>query len=651
MIFGCAVLILSFAVVLLLGLFSPICGTEVNHPVYPIAKIEGSLSRLEQAVAPLMALTEDEMVSRIPEHTGFRFMGCPNCDGGTQEGQLRWSIADPKRVRCHFCEMIFPNETYPENRVMTVTNPVGKSVDYPFWEDATGYRYLFSAKAWREARVYFSSRAQDLGELYQLTGEGQYARRAALILDTFARYYPGFLVSEDLPHRPKGFALSPPYPSMGGKWGRWRHDEMPTDLVYAYDSIYDSGALEALTQASGEDVKARVEQDLFHGAIRQDRFHEKDYSNAAPRIYEGYAVIGRVLGEPGLVHEAVRMSRTLFERKFYEDGFWLEGSVGYHLMTMRGMAQVFKVLKGYQDPPNYVDPADGTRYDRIDPERDIAIVARARRILEICRYPDGRSLPVHDNWARYDNLLVPEKSTSTLLAGMGHAWLARGAGEAQTQLHLHFSGGYGHEHADNLSLALFSKGHEVLPDLGYTHTRHRAWSTSSLCHNLVVIDEKRQYTRGGEAPSDGRLLAFETTSDEVQWVEAEAGAAYPGLADVYRRGLMLIQAGSSDVYAVDLFWVQGGAQHDWVLHGSADADGSVEVNVPLKPYGDHMLPDVSVRYPKGESDPGDAQGRNISYAFFQHVDQGQIDTDLVATFRLDQSPVGVRTHLPQQNGA
>ena len=84
-------------------------------------------------------------------------------------------------------------------------------------------------------------------------------------------------------------------------------------------------------------MRARIEHDFFRGAIRQDGFHGPVYGNASPRIYEGYAVIGRVIGDPGLVHEAVRRSRGIFERKFFFDGFWCEGSVGYHEMTMHGM--------------------------------------------------------------------------------------------------------------------------------------------------------------------------------------------------------------------------------------------------------------------------------------------------------------------------
>ena len=624
---------------------------KVHHPVYPVSLTPERVEELRRAVAPLMGMDEADVVALVPDRTGFRFMGCPNCEEGTQEGQLDWSIEEPHRVRCRYCGMVYPGEKYPEDRVMRLTNPVGVEVEYPYWEDETGYRYFFSARGWRAARTYFSGRAQDLGELYQATGDRRYARRAALILDAFARYYPGFLVSQDWPHRPKGFVLEPPYPNGGGKWGRWQSDEMPTDCVFAYDSIYSSGELERLSEGAGADVRAWIEHDFFRGAIRQDGFTGPTYGNASPRIYEGYAVIGRVLGDPGLVHEAVRRSRGIFERKFFFDGFWCEGSVGYHEMTMHGMRRVFDALRGHSDPPGYSDPEDGARFDGLDLERDISIIRRAKGIRGVFRYPDGRALPTHDNHAHPTHLDAPERSVSTLFSSVGHAWLGHGAGEEQTQVHLHFSGGYGHEHADSLDVALFAKGHELLSDVGYTHTRYRAWSTSTLCHNTVSIDEQRQYTRGDRGPSDGRLLAFETASGPVQWMEASGERAYPGLARVYRRMVMLVDVGGGEVYVADLFRVEGGSKHDWALHGSADEDGAGSVSVDLASFGENLLPGVKVRYPEGEADRGEAEGRNPDYAFFEHVARGEVGDGVAVTFTVADTGVGIRTHLPGQKGA
>ncbi len=635
----------------------------VRHPVYPVDSSPERVSQLQDDVAAVMDMPEQEMVGLVPDRTGFEFMDCPNCEEGTQERQLAWSIGDPHRVTCRYCGVVYPNETYPEGQEMRITNPAGRDVVYPYWQNEAGYKLLFSARAWRAARVYFTSRAQNLAELYQATQDRAYARRSAMILDAFARHYPGFLVSRDWPHEPKGFALEPPPPNGGGKWGRWASAEVPSDVVHAYDWISESGELERLSGEVGVDVGARIENDFFRGCIRQNDLTGPTYANSSPAIYEGYAVMGRVMGDPALVHEAVRRSKGLFERRSFVDGFWCEGSVGYHQYAYSyGMGRVFRALKGHSDPAGYVDGEDGERFDDLDLERDIPIIGRASRIPDICRYPDGRTMPVHDNKAEYRNLEVPERSVPTLLNGMGHAWLGRGEGDDQQQAHLHFSGGYGHDHGDNLNLALFAKGHELISDLGYTHTRYRTWNSCTLSHNTVLIDEQRQYTRDEtpkwgnlqpfeKPPSDGRLLIYEAGQETVRWVEASAEWAYRGLAEVYRRAVIQISVGEGDAYLVDVFRVRGGAQHDWVLHGSADHDSTVEANVPLSAYADHLLPGVKIRYPDGEADRGEAEGRNPSYAFFENVSRGEAGGELTLTFEVSGSPIGVRTHLPGQSGA
>ena len=84
-----------------------------EHPIYRMHLTDREIARLKRRVRPVMALSEAEMVALIPDKTGFRFVGCPHCDAGAQEGQLRWTIRDPHRVQCRYCEMVFPNEQYP----------------------------------------------------------------------------------------------------------------------------------------------------------------------------------------------------------------------------------------------------------------------------------------------------------------------------------------------------------------------------------------------------------------------------------------------------------------------------------------------------------------------------------------------------------
>ena len=623
----------------------------VTLPVYRESPSPESLEKLRRAVAPLIAMSEDRLVALVPDRTGFRYVACARCGEGVRERQLDWSVEDPNRVRCRHCATYFPGGEFAENRTLRILNPLGIEVDYPFFEDRRGRRYFFRARAWWCARFYLAERARDFGRLYSATGKRQYARRSALILDTFARHYPGFLVWTDVANSAKRVCVNPPFPRRGGKWGEWRYAEIPTELIYAYDSIRHSGELDRLSEQRGEDVSRRIENAFFRGGIRQDAFHGLLYTNASPETYEGYAVAGRVMGEPALVHRAVRSAHGLF-RRFSADGFWSQGSPAYHRYTLAGLMRVLEALAGYSDPPGYLDPEDGRRFVDLDPLREFPDVERCARVLDAFRYPDGRLIPVHDSWARFEDIKPSDRARSVLFSGMGHAWLGQGEDKHQTQVHLHFSeGGHGHDHADMLNLMLYAFGEELLPDLGYTHTRYRPWTVSTLAHNTVVIDEQDQYLKGDKGASRGRLLAFETAHETIQWMEAGGERAYPGLAREYRRMVMLADAGAGNAYAVDVFRVRGGARHDWTLHGSADRDGWCSLDVRLKPAGRHLLSGVSVRLPEYEGDKGDAGGRNISYGFVQNVSRGRVDDGLTVRFGLAGANAGLRCHLPGLSGA
>ena len=157
------------------------------EPVFRPQFDQGHVAGLEENLASVMALSEEELVRLIPNRSGFRFVDCPNCAGGAEENQLSWSIEEPDRVFCQFCNMRFPNELYPENGVMRVTNPRGEVQEYPYWEAPfpppaqlpgplshiepdKKYRHYFRAKGWYVARMYFSDAAYQLGKLYYLTG-------------------------------------------------------------------------------------------------------------------------------------------------------------------------------------------------------------------------------------------------------------------------------------------------------------------------------------------------------------------------------------------------------------------------------------------------------------------------------------------------
>lgn len=615
------------------------------------------MQQLRSRLRPVITLNEPELIDLIPTQTGFIAVDCPNCEEGSQGSQLEWRIEEPSFLTCRYCRHRYPSSRYPDDRALEVRDPLGRPVRYPYYQDAGGRRYFFRARLARLARNYFMIACNELAELHALTGEAAPARKAAIILNRFAELYPGFLVTRESSQDDQGFQSEPPYQTQGGKWGRWYFDELPTPLFRAFDLILASGELERLGAELGLDVRLRIEDDFFRAAVRHVRTYPEYHANPSPRIYEGLAVLGRVIGEPGFVHDAVRRLRGMSETSFFFDGMWKEGTFGYHRMTLNGIELVLDALGGYSDPAGYVDAVDGRHFERLDMAAEVPNLARARTATGRLRYPDGRPLPVHDSWARLRGEYLREKpldsSTPSLWPAMGHLYLGRGRGADQMQFHLHFSGGYGHAHNDSLNISLFACGEELLSDLGYSHTRYRYWTRSTFAHNTVAVDGREQHTGSEREPSDGNLRLFAPAGDSFQVAEAGGERAYPGRVRLFRRLVMLVGMDERNAYGVDLFRIAGGDRHEWVVHGSADFDQRLATNASLEPGATHLLPlGVTFRPPASEYDTGSAGGHNPAYGFIRGVRRGRADGVLVSTFEpLEATRPSLRIHTAPPAGS
>src|SRR4051812_37915324 len=70
----------------------------------------------------------------------------------------------------------------------------------------------------------------------------------------------------------------------------------------------------------------------------------------------------------------------------------------------------------------------------------------------------------------------------------------------------------------------------------------------------------------------------------------ESTSAYRGIASCYLRTLALIGTDESDAYVVDVFDVEGGDRHDYLLHGSADEDSEADLaGVSLQSFAGSLL--------------------------------------------------------------
>ncbi|MEW6356680.1 MAG: heparinase II/III family protein [Planctomycetota bacterium] len=617
---------------------------KVKHPTHDPKLTQADASRLEKAVQRVLVMSEEDLLALVPVQTAIHFCGCPNCDAGMQESnQLTWTIDRSREVKCQFCGHVYPSEKYPMDKTQTATNPRGEKVTVRYYLDKEGNDYFFEGATWRFQKIWLVTQCHNLARAYHVTRRPEYARRAALILNRFAELYPGYCVVKQWPFRRREYTSinKPPYPSSGGKWGRWCHDEIPRTLPLAYDLIYESEELDKLSKERGVDVRKRIEDDFFRATVTY-MFSFKDHgSNMAPSYAAPMIQIGRCIGEPEYVHWAYHWVGQILNTRFFYDGMWCEAP-SYHYQTVGGIQRVLDELKGYSDPPGYTGK-DGLHFEDLDPEKEVPFLRKCLTAPEAIAYPGGLICPVHDTWAGSKRGPKRKESTCAILPGYGHAVLGAGKGDGQIQAHLHFSGSYGHTHMDNLNLALFAYGREMLCDIGYSHTRMRHWTICTIGHNLVAIDRKDQ----SQKESDGDLLMYVPNLPGLAVVEASGERGYPDLAQVYRRMVMLVSAEGAAPYAVDIFHVKGGQTHDWLLHGAADNDQTLDCTVNLAPREGTLLePGETWEEPRGES------SHFIPYGLMRNVRAGRADGGWSAAFRYKDDPdLGCRVHMLANPGA
>lgn len=638
------------------------CTLGAQHPVLPVTIDEDSLDSYREALAPLLEMSEEEMLALVPTQSGLYFCDCPSCTAGRQEGQFSggWSIEQPDVMHCPYCGHVYPSDKYPMTEALEVENPVGETQRYPYWADGNGYRHFFAARIDYHKIRYMEQAANTLARVYALTQDKLYARRSALIMHRFAQVYPGYCYHYDYPFvetviyqgevDPKDFRSG----FRTARWTWWAYMDIPALLVEAYDLIAESGELQKLSGEMEDDVAAAIET-FFVATSEQVLANRDPLSNMSPGMWADVIRVGRVLGKPEYVHTAVGRLRRLVTERFFYDGSWQEGAPSYHRQVVGGLSEVFRVAKGYSDPPGFTHAATGERFDELDIENDLPAVVRAQEFVDLMRLPNGRLVPVHDTWSTNRRGAL-SASRPFLLPGLGHACLAQGEGEQQTQVHLTWSPGYGHRHYDGLSLLLFAYGKELLSDIGYTHTKAKPWSLATASHNTVVVDHENQAASGGEQSTYGALRYFDASSDMCQAVSVDNPQVYPALASRFRRTLALVPHEQGASYLVDCFQAEGGNQHDYFLHGSADEPQSLTASVgaeaaSFEPLGSLVPAGLQFVPAEHEGEGGKVAGAGYAYGYLGDLRRCVFPARAVAVldYGYDGEDVGLRAHLLVQD--
>jgi len=616
------------------------------EPLFPVRMDAAQTESARKSVAYLMGLSEREMTALVPAQSGIYFTDCPNCEVGRQDvGRFGWSPQEPGRLTCQGCGESYPgNPKYPDEHVLEVPAPQGVH-RFHYYERGDGKRFFFRAHADWWAKEWLERQARDLAEIYAATGDEDCARRAAEILVRFAEVYPGYAVTAQYPFTPTRFApwtansIPGVFPYRSSKWSWWAIMDISIPITAAYDAIRDWAGL---ADMAGGQAARMIEEGLIGGMVRFNLgVPDWERSVHQPRVHKLLAAL--VLRRPDWVHEALRRYSRV-GRSFLYDGCYENTSPSYMQQFLGTLSVWNDAAAGYSDPPGYLDAVDQRRFDNLNLAEAFPFYDRLRAILLATRLPDGRLLPVNDTWSssRYGG--PRDRVEPVMLPGMGVAVLGGGSSEHPMQAWLNFTDGALHKQRDTLSIGLFAHGHELLPDIGYTHTRYRGvWGGATMSHNTVVVDGLPM--AGGHPEHLGsRLREYVAATPGLQLVSAENLHAYHGLTTAFRRTLVMVGRDSRDAYLIDVFHVAGGRQHDYLLHGSADADSTATLDgLTMEPFGGTLLREgVAFVEPEGENIPDTGTG----YGLIRDLRRAAAVETACLDIRLDTQPgVGTRTLL------
>jgi hypothetical protein len=409
-----------------------------------------------------------------------------------------------------------------------------------------------------------SERAGTLGMAYTLTGDKQYATRAAEIVKGYADRYAAYPEHKGANKADTGKIMAQ----------RLSEAMWLIPLIEAYDHIYSSGVL---TDAD----RKHIETDLLRSCVafirRKDpdtEAAERDARNPGWRTgapAKGHAanwllfyntatmMTGAVTENQNLKDLAATDFRFLLANGIGTDGMWDEGAIGYQFFAMSALIggvetaarngidlwsfddNRFKRL--FDSPLRYAYP-DGSApgindsgrarlgnwstmsydyaYQRYgDPGYAFLVNASPRQL--------HMSQAVYFPTRVYDSLPEVAATTypSTVFENLGYSILRAPRLYALMDYGPH--GGV-HGHFDKLNLILYAapnaetKGDEMggEPQFHrYEDPLHAQWTVQTVAHNSLAVDQKSQVA------SDGKLLVFEDTPT-FRVMRAETTAAAPG---------------------------------------------------------------------------------------------------------------------------
>ncbi|HNZ22398.1 MAG TPA: heparinase II/III family protein [Polyangiaceae bacterium] len=433
--------------------------------------------------------------------------------------------------------------------------------------------------------------ATDLGLAWRMTGQARYCQSALEILEAYADVYDSYPI-HDIHQKQAG---------SGARVLAQTLDEAGwlLPMAWAYDMVANCPAM-----TSG--LKDHIEQDLLRHAVAVIQRHPAGESNWQSWHNAALGAVGFAIQDPVLIAQAIRSPTDGFayqmKTSVTADGFWYEGSWGYHFFALDPLMQLARMAtKGGYDllsdaalqsmfrapirfaMPDWTLPPfnDSGSADLISNDRFFEM---AWQVYQDPIYLEVLGKRTRGRYALYwGEKDLPQSVTSPLSSELfpdaGYAVLRSGKGAEATYIALDYGphGGW-HGHYDKLGFVLYANGATMAVDPGtqsYAAPTHATWDKVTVAHNTVVVDTKSQQEATGNLH---RFLGLPGLSIAA----ADAGNVYgkPSEPTVDLLRTMVL----APEYLVDRFHVQSsdGSSHDidWILH----SPGEIATDLAQKAY-------------------------------------------------------------------
>ncbi|MCU0794207.1 MAG: hypothetical protein MUE42_15465 [Opitutaceae bacterium] len=495
------------------------------EPPHPILPITGSGSG---AADLINTYTEAQMLQFVPTQAPRQAnpFAPPVASGDTG---WSWSASNPNQIRGVPSGRVFPNSSV---RYQSVTVLSGKTVQVPYYlrDGSTTARSLVQGEIDNQKRKQLRRFFNTLAPAYinsggtHATRNQTYARRIALLLDSWASYVPDYFMTEKngptFIQATPGYTLSRDIQRVSDHNGlahEWEVDEL-----LAFDAIYDSPALAQLSTERGYDVRQKIANGIFLniGDYMVDRVPISVAINTnLSGSFTVVSKVARVLDQPDYMLWMGDYLDNTFRKKLTRDGVLGEG-IGYSFHYLEENYDAADSTYGYfltrpAGTPALVSVRDNALFYR-------SLIDRGIDAWDSVRLPNGQ-LPSFGDTV-FEGTAARNAGRSALLPAYGHLTLGAGTTAASAiQLNQNFSDDSNHMRADVTAYGLWALGSEMLGNIRYSNRLPgRQFTEQILAHNAVTVNRTNMARHSWRVGADkhpynsGNLLLFEPGRDGRQ---------------------------------------------------------------------------------------------------------------------------------------